>query len=252
MIRMADAFDVESIGSMFTAAAERGQRMCFFTCDIDLQKPELMALEQATLSVREAKRKAIAAQIDKAANLLLGFEVLLRAIAYELHMWIALKENRSHDAWVAFVSAQEHACLAVRTPASHSGVAGYVGRLAMIEQTIFPKLQFVSMGLTHAGGLCSICRRPFGDCPHVEGRIYCGLVCAEVQLQSVQADHGSLVEVPRDKRCYVTEYTDSDGVWRDVMTRAPTGREGSPYDGDDGFQVQCVMLTMETPPGVNA
>jgi len=242
---------VRAIAEAYSQAVARGQRLCFFVCDVDLQQAELLTLEQAHATLRDAKRAAIRDGQENQANLYLGFESLTRAIADELKMWVALKEGRPHDAWVAFASAQEHACLGLRTPAGHVGVARYIDRLVVIEQTIFPRLQFMSAGLTHGGGICSICRQNYAICIHVEGRIYCGRVCAEVELRAVRFEHGSLVEVPRNKRCYVTEYTDSDGVWRDVMTRTPTGREGPRPEDGDGFRLHCVMLTSEAPPGVN-
>jgi hypothetical protein len=244
---MSEVPDINAVALEFTAATARGQRLCFFMCDRSLQESEVATLEKLALALREAKRTAIIARSEEAANLFLGFESLTRAVTWELKMWIALKDGRPHDAWEALVEAQEHACLGLRTPAGSSGVAGYVGRLSVLEETLFPVLQFMSAGLTHEGGTCSICGQPFTACSHVAGRIYCGRVCAEVELCAVTPDHAALVKVPQDKRCYVTQYTDG-GVWRDAMTRTETG--DPPPEGDD-FQTRGVVLSFKTPPGVN-
>lgn len=240
--------NIEAIAKLYNEAGASGQRVAFLQCDASLQQAEVENLERVEAAIREAKLQARATQDERGANLLLGLQVLTRAIADELRMWVALKEQRPHDAWAALVSAQEHADLAVRIPDTASSGTGYRSRLEVLDHTLFPVLQFTSTGLTHAGGTCSICGTSFRSCRHVEGRIYFGQVCAEVALQNVSVDHGALVDAPRDKRCYVSEYTDGD-MWYDVMTRLPTGPV-EPDGQGDGHRFKCIMLTTNAIPGV--
>ena len=247
---MSEVPAVEEIAERYNAAAARAQRLAFFMCDIALQKAEVIELELTGETIRRAKRAAILAGKEFAANSFLGCEALLKSVTWELRMWIALKEQRPHDAWVALVEAREHACLGLRTPIASPGVVGFAGRLETLEHALFPFLQFVSAGLTHSGGTCSICRKPFRTCPHVEGRIYCGRVCAEVEIDDPVPDHSALVDVPYDKRCYVRRYSMDDGMWYDVMTKLPV--EPIAPDGQgDGYRFDAVLLSTSVPPGVN-
>lgn len=244
---MSEVPDIKAVAEEYTAAAARGQRLCYFVCDTSLQQAEVANLDQMALKLRDAKLAAIHARDGSAANLFLGFEGLTRAIAWELRMWIAMKQHQPHDAWDALVEAQEHACVGLRTPAGHEGVAGYIERLHVLEETLFPPLQFSSVGLTYESSTCSICGNPFDSCSHVVGRIYGGRVCAEVELRGVKVDHAAVVKVPLDKHCYMAQYT-KDGAWYDVMTRKETGE---PPPEDDVFHTQGAIMSLNAPFGVN-
>lgn len=241
----------EALIERFTSTAPEIQGLCFAVRDVGLQRAIVPEAERICEDLRNAKRKAIEANAEHEANLLLGLECLARAVKSELLMWIALADRQPHSAWDALVEAQEHALLALRTPAFTPGAQGYTRRLLDMEYVLFPRLTFQSIGLTHTGGICSICGERFQSCPHVECAIYCGTVCAEVMRGGIEIDHASLVDVPEDKRCYIQDIEVEEGAWRDVMTQMPSTRQHKSGDSRTGGRgVAGTLMTTRDLPGV--
>jgi hypothetical protein len=246
--------DINALVSRFDALVQRAQRLAYPVRD----RKEQQALAAELLNIRDdlrvAKRGAIQMKRDVVANHLLAFQCLAHAYAEELHVWIHLHEKNAHAAWAALVSAQEHVAVALRAMDADDRVVNYARKLDQLEQLAFPRLVFFSGGFEHSGGRCSICGASFEDCPHREGKVYCGQVCAEVDFSSMRIDHVSFVESPRDKRCYAFAIQDEDGTWRDIMTLAPTEDEKKDTVDTSGVergrQIKGVVFNNELPPGV--
>lgn len=244
--------DVHALLRKYEDVAGRAQQLAFPVRDIGLQKKHLEDTLAIHDELRAAKLGAIAARRSDLADRLLGFQAVARALAEELRMWVAMREGDPHGAWCALVVAQQHAHLALRTPMAHAGIEEYARRLDMVEQTAFPRLAFASTGFEHDTGRCSICNKRFDKCEHEEGLIYSGQVCAEVDFKNSKLDHISIVDSPRDKRCYVRSFEEGDGTLIDTMTRLPM-RSAIPGGGErpaQGRSMQFTVFVNETPPGV--
>ena len=235
----------------FDAAAQKARSLAFPVRDAELQRKHVTELMQLHDRLRAIKRATTKAKREDIANEFLGVQCLARALAEELNMWIALHTGDPHAAWEALFQAQDHVSVAFRAVPNNPTIQDYARRLSTLEAILFPKLVFLSAGFEHSGGKCSVCHEPFDKCSHVEGRIYCGAVCAEIDFSAVELDHVSVVDSPRDKRCYAHSYQEEDGVWRDTMTRLPLDPQPQATGDSPGRCIECVIFTNKTSAGVD-
>lgn len=235
----------------FDAVAQKAHSLAFPVRDIELQRKHVAELVRLHDRLRAVKRAAIGAKREDIANDFLGTQCLARALAEELNMWIALRTGDPHAAWEALFQAQDHVFVAFRAVPHNPTIQEYAHRLSTLEARLFPRLIFLSAGFEHSGGKCSVCHKPFDECSHVEGRVYCGQVCAEIDFSAVELDHISVVESPRDKRCYAHSYQEDDGTWLDIMTRLPLDPQPAPTSDSPGRRVECVIFTNKTLAGVD-
>jgi hypothetical protein len=217
-----------------------------------LHPPKLTALRD---EIRSAKIDAINANDAAAADYLLGMQALTDALLAEFEMVRLVKDAKPHEAWAALVTAQENVRLARRTQfARGEGAADYENRLACVEKALFPTPVFVSAGFLHRGGKCTICNAGFDSCTHLEGQIYCGRVCAEVDYTHMELDHVAIVAEPRDRRCYLRNFQNAGGATVDIMTRlaSPGAPDASTGDAaaSAGRKSEAVLFHNQVPPGV--
>jgi len=80
-------------------------RFCNASTAAEFQIELLRQIDELRVKVVELKNKAIDDKHEPAANMLLSLEKMLEALAHELRMWLALKDNRPRDAWKALIQA---------------------------------------------------------------------------------------------------------------------------------------------------
>ena len=182
----------------------------------ELQRSAIESLRNLQQKSIALKRKAIKKSNEDIANMLLGYECVLQALAAELEMWILLKEEKPDAAWDKLIIAQMRSVAAVRAHAGFKHVLEHHQRLEAIEYLVFPTQIFMSSGLIVEHLKCSICSRDYEDCQHLIGLPYMGQFCSVIP-ENTTLDHVGIVDCPSDKRCRVTEFDVPGGV-RNRMT----------------------------------
>ncbi|MFK3943538.1 hypothetical protein ACI2KC_17950 [Pseudomonas monteilii] len=178
--------------------------------DSQLQKEQCLILESLVHNAGLNKQKAIEFQDEDAANLFLGFQCAAGAVICEIRMWVLLKMNKPNEAWDQYIAARmglRDACRA-HEGFKHSGENSM--RLESIEQLIFPKQIFVSVGFKAKKQICSICNLKYSACEHLRHKPYWGEFC-DIIHKEITGDHLALVEFPADKRCRVVSVNLPEG-----------------------------------------
>ena len=205
----------------FGEIARGSERFAVLCRSSRLHAEQAAQLRAVRARLTEWKKVLIAAAVEDGANELLAYEFMLDALANELEMYVAFKRDDAGAAWTHLVNAQMAASHAVK---AHKAAAhleqGYVPRLHVIEQLMFPKLMFMSIGFIAEHSECSICGEIYGECDHVKGRPYMGELCACIIKKSKLLEV-SLVEEPANKHCRILSVTDSDGTAKDPLSLEP-------------------------------
>jgi hypothetical protein len=199
--------------------ADECQRYRYMARAIELQQDAIAKLDAFEAIVDAGRQDARACGRDDDANACLSLQSVVHALASELRMFVALKEDRTGDAWDHLVAAQNAAHGALM---AHGAVAAerHLLQLLAHEENLFPPQIFLSLGMVVAHSQCSICESRYGECTHVAGRAYAGEFCTRVITEVAQLDEVSVVMDPKDKRRRVTAIG-IDGVQRDYLTWRP-------------------------------
>jgi hypothetical protein len=187
-------------------------------------------LTQLLEKARALKLDAIRATDEDSANAMLSIEHRIYAVLNEFGMWIALKDGDPNSAWNCLVTAQESTHTAMLAHPVSANIDDYADRLDVLEHFLFPNQMFVSPGMVIGRSDCSICGQEYGDCEHVEGRVYMGKMCWPIRKELKQAREVSLVDLPVNKRCRA-EIVKDGAVNRNYMTWA-TVSEAQPGSAD--------------------
>jgi hypothetical protein len=182
------------------------------------------------------KTVIVADKAEEEANELLAYEYMLKALASEMAMYLALKADDAGKAWNLLVDAQMAAKHAVQ---SHKAAAHldreYIPRLYLLERLLFPRQVFFSVGMVVHESQCSICDAVYGDCNHIKGEPYMGRLCARI-IKRAEHREVSIVTEPANKRCRVVSFTDDDGTAIDPLSLLPANQASetppTPTEGD--------------------
>lgn len=202
----------------FREITDKNRKFLYYTCGIEFQKESIKELQTLLKETVELKEKMIKIEDEESANTMLSLEYLLKAYINELKMLISLKEDKMNEAWQSLIQAQ----LSLRSSCQASDIVlgfdarNYVQKLFLIEKLFFPPQLFQSIGGIVESSKCSICNQEYGTCYHVKGRPYMGKLCCRI-ITSMKIKEVSLVDLPSNKLCRVTSFTDEDH-WRDTMT----------------------------------
>jgi hypothetical protein len=192
------------------------QRFCFMSRAKEFQVDACNRLASFKEQAYAVKTEAIVESDEDSANAMLSFEERVNALLNELKMWIALKEDDPNTAWNFLVAAQGAAKTAMQAHHTASHIQGYIQRLHLLEQILFPQQLFCSVGVIIKYAECSICGQEYGECDHMRGKAYMGKLCCRI-IKEAELLEASLVDQPANKRCRVYRMT-LDGALRDVMT----------------------------------
>ena len=214
-----DTATLAQLTNEFVKAINESARVAFFVRDAKLQAKQIEILLALKKRIKTFKYGAIDAGDEAGTNKLFQFQCRLNAEVSFLRMWTDLKKSKPYVAWDDIIDAQEYVSIAIRAANDDIGLDGFMNHLKSAETVLFPGYaRYNSVSAFIRGGTCSVCRKPFGECQHVEGLVYWGRLCVRIHPEIVAVDHVALVEEPRDRRCVITEVETKDGYCRDYMT----------------------------------
>ncbi|WP_017850579.1 hypothetical protein [Leptospira interrogans] len=70
-----------------------------------------------------------------------------------------------------------------------------------------------------SGGQCNICKAKYHSCDHIEGMIYKGRLCRQINTTIPDINHTAIVQNPRDRRCIPLNVETSTNKWKDIFTQ---------------------------------
>lgn len=221
------------------------QFLLFGSASPRLRDSVLSRITRALVGLRALKKGAMEASRESVANNTLGHQCILHSIEQLILMWKGLSP-RPVEAWRHAVNAEVYAAIAARAfrmPGAQHEASVFASRLAeravKLRETIFPPQSYVSPGFTYTDSKCSICRMSAAECDHIEGMIYSGRICYELE-KNVEGNHvAAAVETPADFRCIVHVIPYDEGG-RDSMT----GDWIPDCRSNEGFHTSATILSM--------
>ncbi|MCE2939790.1 MAG: hypothetical protein ACK5XS_12665 [Armatimonadota bacterium] len=192
----------ESYASSCQEIANKADRMCCLSACAESQDEALSELEHGCAHYASLLGKAIGDQSlqDEIVNNFYILHLSLDIRRIELKMWVALREQRYHEAWDMLICAQTAWHHAEDTGAI-AGASLRLKKLQCLEHILFPPQTYMSPGMI-VKYVCSICSLPIIECSHIRGRVYRGKRCYYIgDIQELR--EASVVFVPADKRCRI-------------------------------------------------
>lgn len=232
----------------FNVSLEEALNMAIFVRDIELQKAQVSALSIQVEEIRQYKYQSIEHKNEEMANLFFAFHNLLNSVKSCIESIICLKENEHQNGWSKFVDAEEFLDYAALQKEKLFGLENYHQHLVHMRKYLFPQWKiFNSPGIIESIGDCNICNIQYGECDHIEGLLYSGIVCQRINREFIRADHSALVEKPKDRRCIITKVSTDDGYMKDYMTLKILDKKAK----DDGnkenhMNIECILMTTHT------
>ncbi len=196
--------------------------LTYASCDAQLQSDAINTLNDLAGKVNVFRQSAAEKLDEFAANTAFVCARYIGGVGRFLEMWLRFKSDEMNTAWNCLVDAQSEVNCALRF--CDDGTLRYLAQsLQNAEGLLFPPQQFVSSSLSYTSSVCTICDGVYGECGHVAGRLYLGVMCSERLNNGVQLGHLALVDSPADKGCRVTEF--QNGVHMHCsLTRLPIGK----------------------------
>lgn len=213
---MSSGDDLQELKAEFEETATQCQRFCFAARAREHQEEAIQQLESLRSKTTDLKAQMTITQEEDYANQLLSIEEMIKALTYELKMWVALKDDDPHSAWTNLVQAQSSARSAMQAHEIASHLGPCVEHLSILEKILFPSQMFFSVGVIIKRSTCSICGTEYGDCEHVAGRAYMGQICGR-RIEEAEFRETSIVPEPANKHCRILTISDENGT-RDLMT----------------------------------
>lgn len=168
--------------------------------------------EQRTLAARDGD--------EQVANFLLSVCCALDSMLMCIDCILNIKSDKPHEAWNSLVSAQQALKACLRAHPCGESMSEFGVHLHSLETVLFPPQVYTSIGVTYTESYCSICDVRYGECGHIAGRPYVGQFCSQIVKKSVLHEV-SIVEVPENKRCIVTSYSNGSGQMVDRLSLLP-------------------------------
>jgi len=124
-------------------------------------------------------------------------------------------------AWDILVDCQVHLGTVIRNyPFESDHLEHYLQHLHNYEKTLFPKMIFHSTGGFVKQSHCSICKKDYGNCDHIKGKLYNGELCTR-NITEIELEEISVVKNPANKHCRVL-HTEVNGIKTDALTLRKT------------------------------
>jgi hypothetical protein len=245
---MSKTITFEDIVEKFNISLDEALKMVIFVRDIELQKAQVSVLSKQVEEIRQYKYQAIEYKDEEKANLFFAFHNLLNSVKSCIESIIYLKENEHQKGWSKFVDAEEFLDYAALQKGKLFGLVNYHQHLVHMQKCLFPEWKiFNSPGIVETIGDCNICDVQYGECDHIEGLLYSGIVCQRINRKFIRADHSALVEKPKDRRCIITKISTDDGYMKDYMTLKMLDEKVK----DDGnkekhMNMECILMSTNT------
>lgn len=189
----------------FRQRLSKAHRYCWFTRGLELQEKQVGKLRKLLVDVQILKTKEIDKANEEGANYLLGLELICESIIHQLKIYILLKSDQMDKAWDELVEAQMQAERALDLSTEAEFLKEEIKKIAALETSIYPKMQFCSVGFLTKDSRCSICNSIYGECNHVKGKAYMGRICAEI-IEKADLQEVSLVDNPANRHARITSF----------------------------------------------
>jgi hypothetical protein len=186
-------------------------RHAHFTCGVEFQREHIEKLGSLHDRLLRLRNYFISKSDEPRANAAFRAQMVVSGTKHFLEMWVRLKEDEPSKGWISLVEAQQKFVIAQRIlfdPVTDNLLL----HLLAVEQTVFPPQSFFSSAYTYPEAFCSICNQIYGDCDHVQGRLYMGQICRR-RIPKSSLTETSIVFEPRDKRCRIAEYAEDGKVY---------------------------------------
>jgi hypothetical protein len=211
-----------------------GMRHAHFSCGIESQRESIDKLGSLQERLKKLRYYYISQSDEPHANAAFRAQMLVSGSKSFLEMWVLLKESEYVEAWLKLVDAQSDFGIAQRI-LFDPDTSNVLLHLLSVEKAVFPPQIFFSSAYTCPEAFCSICNQSYGDCDHLQGRIYMGQICRRRIPKSTFTEF-SIVLTPRDKRCRIAEYAKDGKVYctlthREVVQSTPVDPGASYVSG---------------------
>ena len=209
----------------FKDLIEENSHFRYFTRSTTLQKDAVGQLNDWKTKISEEKARAVEFGDEDQANLLLGYECVVRALVSEIEMCILLKDGDPDAAWNRLINSQDGYRAAGGAHQQLEGMLHEAHRLESIEKLVFPPQNFsMSFGFVATVIACSICEGDYAECEHIKGKAYMGEFCYTI-LNEIELHEVSIVTEPADKLARIVLISTEEGM-RNCMTWEITSSQG--------------------------
>jgi len=208
--------EIDNFLTVFNTKILEAKKFCYFVRGVEFQKDALDDLDKFCCEVINLQAQVINAEDEENANTLLACILVLKAICFELKMWIALKEENPNLAWDSLINAQSRMTAAIKAHKIATQCEFFLNNLHTLEYFLFPPQIFNSAGYIIHKSECSICKADYEQCEHIMGKPYMGKLCSR-KITDWEPLELSIVENPADKRCRVNSFNEGE-LNRDIMT----------------------------------
>lgn len=214
---------IESLLTEYDRVMDQAVMMCYATRAVELQAGSAKKIISLRKKAQRLKKNLVAAGDLANARSILCMQLFMDYVFSELGMWIGLKEEKPNGAWDWLITAQVALEAYMRIAGDNVAQFQNLKRLQALETLLFPPQRFLSSGFVIQRAKCSVCRKAYDRCEHIQGEEYLGELCRTI-ITKADVHEISLVDVPHDRRCRIEEIS-KDGVLRDVMTWRILSRE---------------------------
>ena len=197
----------------------------FYTRSINLQRKRVSDCENYLIVIKKYKFQAIDRENEYEANNIFHMQCVINALRSYLLMWIQNKENDFQESWTSLIDAQDYLSIALKIN-DYEGIRNFESRIKSAEHSLFSgSISYLSSGFTETIGKCSICKKSFAICEHIENEIYMGKFCQRIDRKILDVNYVALVKNPRDRRCIIINTSDDQGNEIDSFTLENTGEK---------------------------
>ena len=240
---MSKRLTFEIVNERFSNDVKRLMRTLHFTLSERVVRCNIEELDHLILVHKSYKYQATERGDAFYADCFFYMQCVLSSIRALYLVFEKVRSNENNAAWGALIDAYEYIDIAAKAgkqtkvPPGEDGVLGTTkirDNIESIELALFPSHgKYNSPAFVESIGECSVCKKSFVECEHVEGEIYMGTLCRRINRALLDVEHFALVDNPRDRRCIFTSRHDEAGNAIDCFTGEPLIEEldQSTYQG---------------------
>jgi hypothetical protein len=222
----------DDISNEVLDAVQEGLRHAHLSCGVELQRRNVALLSNLRDRLKRLREDSIAQSNEPYANAAFRAQMVTQATMDFLEMWVLLKEDKPREAWDKLIDAQVRFVIAQKIQFDPDA-SNLLKHLLAVERVVFPPQTFSSCGYTYNEAFCTICGCKYGECEHVAGHIYMGMICQKEIRKANLLEVSILEDLPKDKRCRVEEYADTGKVFCTLTRREVPQQE--PVDPSQRF-----------------
>ncbi|MFC5600926.1 hypothetical protein [Deinococcus cellulosilyticus] len=213
----------------------------YFSIDSGIQKEAIGYLGGLIKSIRELRNEFINENNEIRANECLDVIIYAYVCKRKLECILSLKKSNMHKAYDYLIDAQRSAEKGIEAGFQEDRYREKLNDLVKMENLLFPRQLWCSVGMINNEITCSICGLSVFDCLHISGQPYMGKLCY-MKYNDVELEHIAVIPfgVPENKKCR-TKYFVEGGYKIDCITKSVLGKTKD----KDGTVKMLAMVTSE-------